>query len=172
VSEQRRRRAIHAARRSKETLMAYTSIRWLVIVLVVLLASPPVAYAAEGETRSHRLAIQVDTDDAATMNLALANAANVSQYYSGNGEEIEIEIVTYGPGVHMLRSDTSPVKARIQAFAEGMPNVSFTACGNTLDAMRKAEQKPIPLMPDVSIVPAGVVRLIELQERGWSYVRP
>ena len=53
-----------------------------------------------------------------------------------------------------------------------MPNVAFTACGNTQTAMQKAEGKEIPLVSLAKVMPAGVVRLMELQERGWSYVRP
>jgi hypothetical protein len=72
----------------------------------------------------------------------------------------------------MLRDDTSPVKARVKSIGESMPNVAFTVCGNTSDAMKKAEGKDIPLVSQAKVVPAGVVRLMELQEKGWSYVRP
>ena len=65
------------------------------------------------------------------MNLALNNAANVDQYYSDLGEPVEIEVITFGPGLHMLRADTSPVKDRIKLLAESRPSVSFKACGNT-----------------------------------------
>ena len=106
------------------------------------------------------------------MNLALNNAVNVVQHYSSAGEEVEIEIVAYGPGLHMLRDDTSPVKARVKSISESMPSVAFTACGNTSDAMKKAEGKDIPLLSQAKVVPAGVVRLMELQEKGWSYVKP
>ena len=44
--------------------------------------------------------------------------------------------------------------------------------GYTSDAMKKAEGKDIPLVSQAKVVPAGVVRLMELQEKGWSYVRP
>ncbi len=120
----------------------------------------------------HRVAIHVDQNDPAVMNLALNNAVNVVQHYSSAREEVEIEIVAYGPGLHMLRDDTSPVKARVKSIGESMPNVAFTACGNTRDAMQKAEGKDVPLVSQANVVPAGVVRLMELQEKGWSYVRP
>ena len=124
------------------------------------------------DAKSHRLAIHVDQNDPAVMNLALNNAVNVVQNYSAAHEEVEIEIVAYGPRLHMLRDDTSPVKARVKSISESMPNVVFTACGNTSDAMKKAEGKDIPLVSQAKVVPAGVVRLMELQEKGWSYVRP
>jgi hypothetical protein len=53
-----------------------------------------------------------------------------------------------------------------------MPEVRLSACNNTLQGMEAAERKKIELMPEATIVPSGVVRLMELQEQGWSYVRP
>ncbi len=130
-------------------------------------ATPPA-----GEKKQHRLILQVNTNDPAMMNLALNNAANVVQYYKETGEKVEVEIVTFGPGLHMLRDDTSPVKARIKTMAQTMPAVSFKACGNTQANMGKAEEKEIPIIPEATIVKSGVVRVMELQEQGWSYVRP
>jgi len=134
-------------------------------------AAPKVQNKAAQETR-HRLVLQVNTNDPAAMNLALNNAANVDQYYSDLGQPIEIEVVTFGPGLHMLREDTSPVKDRIKAMAESRPSVTFKACGNTQENMAKAENQEIELVPEATIVKSGVVRVIELQEQGWAYVRP
>jgi hypothetical protein len=122
--------------------------------------------------KDHRLILQVNVNDAAMMNLALNNATNVEHYYKSLGEKVEIEIVTYGPGLNMLRDDTSPVKERIKAIAEKMPAISFKACGNTRENMRKVEEKEIPLIPQATLVKSGMVRIMELQEQGWSYVRP
>lgn len=121
---------------------------------------------------SHRLILQVNSSEPATMNLALNNATNVADYYRGLGEKVSIEIVTYGPGLHMLRDDTSPVKARIETLALSTPEITFKACGNTRENMRKAENKDIPLIPQASLVKSGIVRVMELQEQGWSYVKP
>lgn len=122
--------------------------------------------------KSHHLILQVNTNDSAMMNLALNNATNVEQYYKSIGEKVEIEIVTFGPGLHMLRDDTSPVKDRIKTIAEKMPSISFMACGNTRANMTKAEEKEVPLVPQATMVKSGVVRVMELQEQGWSYLRP
>jgi hypothetical protein len=72
----------------------------------------------------------------------------------------------------MLREDTSPVKARIETMALSAPEVSFKACGNTQANMHKAENKDIPIIPQAEVVKSGVVRVMELQEQGWSYVKP
>jgi intracellular sulfur oxidation DsrE/DsrF family protein len=123
-------------------------------------------------TRSHRLSVQVDVNDPATMNLALNNVSNAAQHYSEMGQKVEIEVVAFGPGLHMLRDDTSPVKARIKSMSETMPELTFSACGNTRENMAKVEAKDIPLISQAKVTKSGVVRLMELQERGWSYLRP
>src|SRR4051794_16737199 len=144
--------------------------RLAVAALLLQFASP--GHAAD--TKPHRVAIQVDQNDPQVMNLALNNATNVIEYYRGRNEEVEVDIVTYGPGLHMLRDDTSPVKDRLKRIRElAFPGkVQFSACNNTRQGMEKTEGKPVPIVSDATIVPSGVVRLMELQEQGWSYVRP
>lgn len=123
-------------------------------------------------SKTHRLILQVNTNDPAAMNLALNNAANVTQHYGGLGEKVKIEVITFGPGLHMLRDDTSPVKARIEQMALSMPEVSFKACGNTQEKMHEAEHKDIPIVSQAQVIKSGVVRVMELQETGWTYVKP
>jgi intracellular sulfur oxidation DsrE/DsrF family protein len=130
------------------------------------------SFAADG--KSHRVSIQVDQNDPQVMNLALNNATNVIEYYRARNEDVEVDIVTYGPGLHMLRADTSPVQDRIKRLKElAFPGkIQFSACNNTKQGMEKAEGHAISILSDATIVPSGVVRLMELQEQGWSYVRP
>jgi intracellular sulfur oxidation DsrE/DsrF family protein len=135
-------------------------------------AQKPTAFALAAEPKQHRLILQVNTNDAAAMNLALNNATNVAQYYQKAGEPVKIEVVAFGPGLNMLRDDTSPVKARIETMALSTPEVSFKACGITRENMRKAEDKDIPIIPQAEVVPSGVVRVMQLEEQGWSYVKP
>ena len=124
------------------------------------------------DKKPHRLILQVNTNEPAMMNLALNNATNVVQYYKDLGENVTIDVVTFGPGLHMLRDDTSPVKARIKAISESTPSISFQACANTRENMSKVESKEIPLIAEAKVVKSGVVRVMELQEQGWSYVKP
>jgi uncharacterized protein len=136
------------------------------------ISAPAKNSAAASQKLPHRLVVQVDVNDPAVMNLALNNVSNVAQHYSEIGQKVEIEVVAFGPGLHMLRDDTSPVKARIKSMSEAMPQLAFSACGNTRENMTRAESKDIPLISQAKVVNAGVVRLMELQERGWSYLRP
>ncbi len=119
----------------------------------------------------HKLAIHVDQNDPAVMNMALNNVQNVKKFYESKGEEVEIEVVAYGPGLKMYTAD-SPVASRIAAMSLDLDNLAFSACGNTHRKMSEKAGKEVPLLPEASIVPSGVVRLVELQEMGYAYVRP
>jgi intracellular sulfur oxidation DsrE/DsrF family protein len=125
-------------------------------------------------TKPHRIVFHVDQNDAPVMNLSLNNARNVLDYYRDKHEDVEVEIVAYGPGLNMLREDTSPVKDRIKELSDvSFPSkIVFSACNNTKQAMEAREGHPITIVPQAGIVPAGVVRIVELQEHGYSYVKP
>jgi hypothetical protein len=132
----------------------------------------PLAFSSAQAGQTHRLALQISDDDPGKMNAVLNVAANVSKYYSDKGDEVEIEIVAFNAGLNMLRADKTPVLTRLKSFKQSMPNVAFMACQNTLDTMARNEGKEPPLVDNAQLVPAGVVTLIELQEKGWTIVRP
>jgi intracellular sulfur oxidation DsrE/DsrF family protein len=141
----------------------------LVTAAVIALATAAPVFA-EGET--HHIAIQVNSGEAQTMNMALNNAVNVTRYYEAQGDEVVIEIVAYGPGLTMMIPERSPVEDRINAMSLEYDNMSFSACGNTHRNWSNREGLEIPLLENVSITPSGVVRLVELQEQGYAYIRP
>ncbi len=135
------------------------------LALALMMAVPALAETA-------KVAIHVDEDTVSTMNMALNNAANIEKYYADKGEDVVIEIVTYGPGLNMLRDDVSPVKGRIAEMALMYDNLTFSACLNTVEAVKQKTQKDVPLLDEASVVPSGAVRLMELQQQGYSYLRP
>jgi intracellular sulfur oxidation DsrE/DsrF family protein len=144
------------------------------LTAAVFLSMSLISASLAADAKSHRVAIQVDQNDPQVMNLALNNATNVIEYYRAKNEDVEVDIVAYGPGLHMLRADTSPVQDRIKRLKDlAFPGkIQFSACNNTKQGMEKAEGHAISVLSEATIVPSGVVRLMELQEQGWSYVRP
>ena len=141
---------------------------------VILISMALATTGLAGDGKPHRVAIQITQNDPQVMNLALNNATNVIEYYRGKHEDVDVDIVAYGPGLHMLRADTSPVQDRIKRLKEmAFPGkIQFSACDNTRKAMEKTEGHAIPIVSDATTVPSGVVHLMELQEQGWSYIRP
>ena len=128
------------------------------------------ASAQAGDVR--RVVLHLDEADPASQELVLNNASNINKYYQDKGEEVVIEIVTYGPGLTMLVEGKSPVADRVKSIAQNFDNVSFKACANTHAKMSQKAGKEVPLLPQAQMVPSGVVHLIERQDEGWAYVRP
>ena len=115
----------------------------------------------------HALVMQVSSDDPQSWQLALNNAQNVLQYFGE--DKVRVVIVAFGPGLRMLLKD-SPVAARIAA--QDGEGVEFDACHNTMEGMaRKLGHLP-ELVPAAVVVPAGVVRLMQLEKAGFAYLRP
>lgn len=139
----------------------------LALTIAMTMTSPVLA-----EGKAHKVAIHVDQNDPKVMNLALNNAQNVAKYYESVGDTVEIEVVAYGPGLMMFVEGKSPVASRISTMSLEMDNLSFAACGNTHRKMSEKAGEQITLLDEADMVPSGVVRLIELQENGFAYVRP
>ena len=140
------------------------------ILMPTLIAGSLVAQAQEA--KMHRVVIQVTEDDLGAMNRALGNAMNAQEYYSAKGEELTVEIVTYGPGITMLRDDISPVKDRIAEAKMSVPNLTLSMCNNSKMGAEQREGKEIPVISSAQVVPAGIVRVMELQEEGYTYAKP
>jgi hypothetical protein len=111
-----------------------------------------------------QVVVQVSDADQGKWNLALNNARNL-QADLGK-ENVDVEIVVYGPGIGMLKAD-SLVANRIQdATAAG---VKVVACQNTLTAQKLDKDD---MIAGIDYVPAGVVEIAQRQKQGWAYLRP
>jgi intracellular sulfur oxidation DsrE/DsrF family protein len=135
-------------------------------------ALPAASAAVAADTKDHRLLLQIDTEDPQTVNMVMGNALNAKKYYDSKGEKLQVEIVAYGPGITMLRDDKSPVKDRIAELQKEIPGIALSMCNNAKMGAEKREGHAITPIAGVKVVPAGIVRVMELQEEGWSYVRP
>lgn len=111
-----------------------------------------------------KIVLQVSDNDPAKWNLALNNARNAQDDLGK--DNIDIEIVVYGPGIHMLRMEATTATRVTQAIKSG---ISVVACENTMTAQKinKADMHDA-----ISYVPAGVIQLMKRQQQGWAYIRP
>jgi intracellular sulfur oxidation DsrE/DsrF family protein len=149
-----------------------TQISNLFMCLLLLAGMPSAITFGQGTAGPDKVVVQVNEDDPKGMNFALNNVQNLIAYYKEKGEKVQIEVVAFGPGLHMLRQDTSPVKDRVTAIAAANPEVQFSACSNTLANMTKQEGNKPPLVSEAKPVVSGVGRIVELQKQGYIYLRP
>lgn len=111
--------------------------------------------------------IQVSQANPARWNLVLNNVQNMLNYM---GEDrIQIVVVSYGPGLKMLLPKSRMGKRIASLSNEG---VEFDACHNTMEHMAHKLGHMPKLVPDAVIVPAGVIRIVQLQSHGFTYIKP
>ena len=134
--------------------------------------SKPAKSATAKSKVAHKVAIQVSQNRQGANGSGAQQRQEHHRILQRQGEPVAIEIVTYGPGLHMLRADTSPVKDRIAPMALENRNLKFIACANTQANQSKAEGKQVTLISEATVMPSGVVRLMELQNQGYAYIRP
>jgi len=131
------------------------------VMAFAALTHSAVSMAAQQKTK---IVLQVSDNDPAKWNLALNNARNAQDDLGK--DNIDIEIVVYGPGIHMLRMEATTATRVTQAIKSG---ISIVACENTMTAQKinKADMHDA-----ISYVPAGVIQLMKRQQQGWAYIRP
>jgi hypothetical protein len=117
-----------------------------------------------GDAQRNRVVIQVSDAEPAKWNLALNNARNIQADLGA--ANVDIEIVAYGPGIGMLKSD-SVVGNRVEEA--GKAGVKVVACENTMRAQKLTHAD---MLGGIGYVPAGVVTLMQRQQQGWAYIRP
>ena len=131
--------------------------------------------ASDNPTRDdepRNIVMHVNFADPERLNLVLNNVENILDHYTERNNTMAIRVVCHGPGLHLLRSDTSPVKDRILQLTNSPERLAFYACSNTVARMTKAEGKTPELIDAAIPVPAGLPEIIELQRQGWVYLKP
>ena len=116
---------------------------------------------------ANKVVIQVSTDVERTQKIALNNAVNIQK--SLGADEVKIEIVAYGPGLGIM---TLAGKQSQRVADLALQDITFSACNNTIKKITKKMGAAPKLVEGVGIVNSGAVRIIELQQQGYAYIRP
>ncbi len=131
---------------------------------VIVLALPWVENAHAQVATRNKIVFQVSDAEPAKWSLTLNNIKNVQTDLGANN--VEIEIVAYGPGLGMLKADSVAGNRVADALAAG---VSVVACENTMKIQKITRED---MLPKIGYVEAGVVQLMKRQQQGWAYIRP
>ena len=125
---------------------------------------PLQVFAQQKPRDKYRVVFQVSDNDPARWNLALGNARNVQEDLGK--ENVQIEIVAYGPGLAMLKAE-SPVAGGLAGAMDS--SVGLIACENTMTELKldKAD-----MYGGIAYVHAGVSHIMKRQREGWAYIRP
>src|SRR3954451_1827097 len=115
----------------------------------------------------HRIALQLSDNDPKKEGLVISIAYNLLKAY--DPDKIAIEVVTFGPGIDLLRPENSNRKLVESLVAQG---VRFDVCLNTVDTIERETGHRPDIIPVATPVQVGVGQILALTENGYTLVRP
>ena len=139
-----------------------SSLAALALFAALSLAAP--AALADNATTKNHVVLQVSDNDPGKWNLALNNARNLQTDLGA--QNVEIEIVAYGPGIGMLKAESVAGNRIGEALHSG---VKVSACENTMRGQKLVKSD---MLDGIGYVPAGVVEIMQKQQQGYAYLRP
>lgn len=137
----------------------------LLIVLAAMAFIFPVH--AANDFAETKVVLQISDNDPFKQTLVLNVANNLIKHYGQN--KVAVEIVAFGPGLRLL-FEKNTNSGRIDGLVAN--NVTFSACQNTIASMTRILGHPPVLHANATPVPAGVVRIIDLVEKGYTAIKP
>lgn len=140
----------------------------LVTLLVSLLSASVggLSGAAETSQGPHRVVMHLNSGDEKVQRGALNNIRNL--YQEVGREHLRVELVVHGAGLPLLTKKDSTLAPEL-AQLKTVYDVEFTACSNTMKAQGLTRAD---LIDQVDRTVPAMVRLMELQEQGWAYIKP
>ncbi len=147
--------------------------RTLAIIAVAAIASVIASLTAAhvaAQPKKHRIVYHLDDAPIEKALLALGNIDNNISGVGGREHIDAIELVVNGPALQNFTAER--IDPRVKAALERLQadGLTFSACGNTMRAFHiTADQLP---KGTKVLTQGGVVRLMELQEQGYAYIKP
>ncbi len=115
----------------------------------------------------HKIVLQLSDNDPRKQALVISVANNLLKFY--DPDKVAIEVVTFGPGIDLLRSENASRKKVESLISQG---VRFDVCLNTVDTIERETGKRPDIMPGATPVQVGVGQILFLTENGYTLVRP
>lgn len=121
---------------------------------------------ADNEFAEKHVVLQIS--DASRQTLVLNVANNLQKHYGP--DKVAIEIVAFGPGLKALFANNEITVPRISSLAAN--GVKFSACLNTISAIKRKTGKEPVIHKEAGKVAAGVVRIMDLVDKGYTLIKP
>ena len=148
-------------------LKKYGKFMLSVLMSGLMLVGVTTAHAADQSMADTKIVLQISDPNPFKQTLVLNVANNLIKHYGQ--DSVDIEIVAFGPGLRLLFADNAN-KGRVSSLASS--GVKFSACANTSRNMGKKLGHPPTLHGKAVTVGAGVVRIIELTNKGYKLIKP
>lgn len=148
-------------------LKKYSKLMLSLLMGSFLLFGAAASQAADQSLADVKVVLQISDPNPFKQTLVLNVANNLLKAYGQ--DSVAIEIVAFGPGLRLLMADNAN-KGRVSSLASS--GVKFSACANTQKAMSKKLGHMPKMNSNAVTVSAGVVRIIELTDKGYKLIKP
>jgi len=115
----------------------------------------------------HRIVLQLSDNDPRKQGLVISVANNLMKFY--DPDKVAVEIVTFGPGIDLLRPENPNRKAVESLVAQG---ARVDLCLNTVDTIEREAGKRPEFIAAATPVQVGVAQILFLTENGYTLVMP
>jgi len=115
----------------------------------------------------HKIVLQLSDNDPRKQALVISVANNLLKFY--DPDKVAIEVVAFGPGIDVLRSE-SPARKQVESLIS--QGVRFDVCLNTVDTIERETGRRPEIIPAATPVQVGVGQILFLTENGYTLVRP
>ncbi len=162
-------------------IRAYVMGAVLLVLAAVAQAEPAAPPVAGGTVR--KVVWHVDFGDPRRLSALIQNVNNMVTTYQGELEEYDVRVVFLAGGIRFLTTDAlantpfaedddfkarrADLLQRLQQLRETL-QVKLELCEITREALRLPADK---IIPGVGSVRSGVVRIAELQHKGYAYLK-
>ena len=126
-------------------------------------AADPAKPAAKAASEKIRVVIQVSDPDPKLWAQGINYPENLQQLLGK--DNVEVEVVALGQGIGLLKLDSPQATRVADALKKG---VKVVACETTMGRQKLTKDD---MLPAIGYVPGGLVRIIELQRQGWTYIK-
>jgi uncharacterized protein len=139
---------------------------WMVVAITSIAGAQQVPLA-DKPFAEHHIVLQLSDNDPKKQGLVVNVAYNLLKLY--DPDKVAIEVVTFGPGIDLLRPDNTSRQRVESLIAQG---VRFDICLNTVETIERETGKRPEFIAAATPVQVGVGQILALTENGYTLVRP
>ncbi len=118
-----------------------------------------------------KVLIHVSSVTAAHNPGALDEIESLVRHYRDQRQNARVEVVMNGEGLNLVRIDTTRFAERIRRMQEEYDNLTFAACQNTIQRLKREHGITAKLLPGVAVIDSGVAQIMRRQQQGWAYIQ-
>lgn len=122
------------------------------------------------QVSAQRVLVHIAASDAGHVGPTLDGIEALIVEARAAGRPVAVEVIANIAGIDLLRADVSPYPARIAALQAAYPELSFIACGQTLERLRE-RGATVQLLPGVLQASSALDQVVRRLHEGWIYVK-